>query len=1461
MNDQLLYAQFLGVLKRDGHITDPAVLSSWKLALSVHEAAPRIEAQYQYWRSAVSTAGLHEDRERHTTDKEAEDNTPSVQIWKKGGRLCMNAKCDDTQKTGTHGKDDHTTKTLQFDRTHGSSAAQDELWTLYVDPTASDFAVQYREWRQLHTGNDTPFRIRWKPPHSGERSPLVVNGYGIELALKRTDYIVIDDRQADETKQDTKASEINLDAGGEETANLKPLTSRELTDLSIKAASFVMASENPLKTLGRISQDFPKYAAALAAHEIDDDFATEHAANRAKLAPPGMSAFWINGVQINARDINVFSLLEHLRKERKLIGDIQELGFSASEAIALLSHQAITGSAMKGDDVTRYDWRHNQGEHPQSVIIWLNDLEKDSRYAQWPKEPQALLQRMYPGQLPTVALDVQNLIFPLDVTKRDDLVLVVDTLQNLVKRKIAARFGVVVSPVSKLAAEHAKIVYYLQDVYGLSAVMAYLEGLAAERKIAGANKGIFAAATANRKMRQDKSELAFDDVLASDLYEDTVKEVKFYLARLGADKPGAPYFANGVPIPSTDDWLQLMSNRLTADLQVVQMALFEGRLEEGTWLPSVFLENAQPNRNPLIVPEDESSVQMYDVGQLYKDFSAELASLPIVGFVNDQDSPKSASIIVFGDVTRAQGVELLVNAYKFAFSQSGIDVAFRSLGASEIDQSVIQEIVNRESSSLIEELKEKILDAVELSRSVEADGTCDLQLDALAKTLGLAAGEVGVLLNGRLIKFTEGTNFTDKDFRDFLAYETKKRIKPVLAALDALSLEDKAATSFRLARLTSLVALSSTNEVPEGIYDNAPGPRMDVVAIWEDKHTCVKSGDMSSAQIQVVTLLDPTSEVAQQWVPVLAVLSELESVHTRVYLNPPEKLTELPVKRFYRQVLHSESLFNEDGSVQGQSARFNGMPQDALLTITMDTPPSWLVAPKVSIHDLDNIKLSSLKSTASVTATYELEHILIEGHSRDLTNGNPPRGVQLALGTENDPAFASTIVMANLGYFQFKVNPGVYGLALQRGRSQEIFSLESAGILGQSMVNSTDIALLSFQGTTLFPRLSRKPGKRTEDVLEPSPLSADSIASKGAELADDILSKTGLADTKAGSYIAKGLKAGQKLLAKNGIDSTGIVPKHAPHADINIFSVASGHLYERMLSIMMVSVMRHTNHTVKFWFIEQFLSPSFKEFLPHLAAHYNFRFEMVTYAWPHWLRAQKEKQRVIWGYKILFLDVLFPLDLDKVIFVDADQIVRTDMYELVTHDLEGAPYGFTPMCDSRVEMEGYRFWKQGYWKNFLRGAPYHISALYVVDLKRFRAIAAGDRLRQQYHQLSADPNSLSNLDQDLPNHMQHNLPIHSLPQEWLWCETWCSDESLASARTIDLCNNPETKEPKLDRARRQVPEWNVYDEEIAAVARRVRERDGAVGVQAVREGSVQEEVVQGEGRKEMEKKKKGRDEL
>jgi len=83
-----------------------------------------------------------------------------------------------------------------------------------------------------------------------------------------------------------------------------------------------------------------------------------------------------------------------------------------------------------------------------------------------------------------------------------------------------------------------------------------------------------------------------------------------------------------------------------------------------------------------------------------------------------------------------------------------------------------------------------------------------------------------------------------------------------------------------------------------------------------------------------------------------------------------------------------------------------------------------------------------------------------------------------------------------------------------------------------------------------------------------------------------------------------------------------------------------------------------------------------------------------------------------------------------------------------------------------------------------------------------------------YNQLSRDPNSLSNLEQDLINFAQHQVPIYSLPNEWLWCETWCSQESKPAAKTIDLCQNPLTKEPKIVMARRIIAEWGTYHDEV-----------------------------------------------
>jgi len=934
------------------------------------------------------------------------------------------------------------------------------------------------------------------------------------------------------------------------------------------------------------------------------------------------------------------------------------------------------------------------------------------------------------------------------------------------------------------------------------------------------DKAAFENTIKNSKLRKDRETLEFNTVLESNQVGHRIFKARKYLGRLASNGPSAPIFVNGVPIPKNDNWLQLLSQRVSMDLQTIQRAVYEQEIQEDAWVPQHFLAEAAARRNPFMIPENDKDIALVEMAEFQEKHGKVLSTMPTVPPEEDEPKRDWGHLVVVADFDLHPSHTLLQSLVDFKIKNQAIEFVIIHNPSEGVEESSLSECV---ASNFLREknFNNGMLNAClflnsPMNRTPDVSAAFWKTAEPILDSLGLAPGEAGLLLNGRFVAIPNGYYFTEDDFNTLYAYELKKRIDPLRKALEDLKLSEKIKTAVDVAKIQSIVALSAISDVPEGIFETASTLRSELFKVWADSHTAIVKGDNNTASIQIVAVIDPATDLAQKWIPILKTLSEMDGVYLKLFLNPLRMLQELPVKRFYRYLLGSKPTFNEDGSVASLEAHFSGIPKEALLNLGMDVPPSWLVAPEESIHDLDNIKLSSLSSGANIDAVYGLESILIEGHSRDVTNsGQPPRGAEVVLATEKTPHFADTIIMANLGYFQFKASPGFYNIQLKSGRSQEIFNIDSAGSKGwapQVGDETSEIVLMSFQGTTLFPRLSRKPGKEEADVLDVDEGLASELVGKGSKKVDQLLGKIGL----GGFNTEKVLKKGADLLSGAKHD------KKSAQADINIFSVASGHLYERMLNIMMLSVMKHTKHTVKFWFIEQFLSPSFKTFLPSMAAEYGFKYEMVTYKWPHWLRGQTEKQREIWGYKILFLDVLFPLDLDKVIFVDADQIVRTDMYELVTHDLEGAPYGFTPMCDSRIEMEGFRFWKTGYWANFLRGRPYHISALYVVDLKRFRQMAAGDRLRQQYHSLSADPGSLSNLDQDLPNNMQFNLPIHSLPQHWLWCETWCSDESLKEAKTIDLCNNPQTKEPKLDRARRQVPEWTVYDEEIAALAKRTK---------------------------------------
>ncbi|KAL5004908.1 hypothetical protein ScPMuIL_018364 [Solemya velum] len=872
---------------------------------------------------------------------------------------------------------------------------------------------------------------------------------------------------------------------------------------------------------------------------------------------------------------------------------------------------------------------------------------------------------------------------------------------------------------------------------------------------------------------------------------------------------------NGIPLKKESLTMENFEEGVVAAIlqatPVIQKAAYDGSLHDNIVVLDWLMEkdNVMPRLNSRVLSPtistldftentDEMIFEDVDTFRMMssKDMTSILSQNMKYLTRKDEETVRAVTMWIVCDLETPIGRDLLYSALKnlksshelrlgVLFNPSDVEDSFISTAIyvalttleNQLARSLITKLVKEENVADLKSRAKTIADlevhGMDMEAYVQAlkEQTTDfltVHSTFVRKVLKFPAGRRGIVTNGKVIgPFEESEEFNQQDIElqeKYIYQQSAKRIREQIKKLGIVGDQG----SDLLMKVAALLTSKTTADSRKDLHYHA------------NVHSAVKiPSESSSPAFQIEAILDPLSTDAQKMAPMLMVLKEVANVDITIFMNSRSKLSDMPLKNFYRYVLEPTLQFKADGSLTaGPLAKFVDLPHKSLLTLGMNPPESWLVEAVRSPYDLDNILLEEVEY--GVTGEFDLEYILLEGHCHDATTGQPPRGLQFTLSAKNNPVVMDTIVMANLGYFQLKTNPGVWHLQMREGRSSEIYSI-SGHEYTDTPEGADDIVVTigNFKSKTIRVKVNKKTGMEDEDLL------AD-------EEEDD---STGLWGSLSSTL-------------------TGSVKEDDKDATLNIFSLASGHLYERLLRIMMLSVLKQTKMKVKFWFLKNYLSPTFKDFIPHMAENYGFQYELVQYKWPRWLTQQKEKQRIIWGYKILFLDVLFPLDVKKIIFVDADQIVRTDLQELNDFDLQGAPYGYTPFCSDRKEMDGFRFWKSGYWASHLAGRKYHISALYVVDLKKFRRIAAGDRLRGQYQGLSQDPNSLSNLDQDLPNNMIHQVKIKSLPQEWLWCETWCSDQSKAAAKTIDLCNNPLTKEPKLQAAMRIVPEWKNYDYEI-----------------------------------------------
>ncbi|XP_074465883.1 UDP-glucose:glycoprotein glucosyltransferase 1 isoform X1 [Sebastes fasciatus] len=1314
---------------------------------------------------------------------------------------------------------------------------------------------------KVHEGLATYVLRHYVANPSGKK--VYLSGYGVELAIKSQEYKAKDDTQVQgaevnatvigendpvdevqgflfgklktlypELKEQLKELRKHL---VESTNEMSPLKVWQMQDLSFQTAARILAAPavEALTVMKDLSQNFPTKARSITKTVVNSEIRKEIGENQKFFKgtlglQPGDSALFINGLHIDLDTQDIFSVFEVLRSEARVMEGLRSLHIDTPYI-----HDILKLNVQPSDSDYAVDIRN-------PAISWINNLETDHRYSSWPYNVQELLRPTFPGVIRQIRKNFHNLVIILDPIQENAAELL-SVAEMFYANNIPLRIGLV------FVVSDEDDIDGMQDA-GVALVRAYnyisdeVDSQSAfEAVISMFNRvaigGKLSVGDVVKVLEKRFPYVEVSSVLGADSnYDSNRKEGRGYYQQTGVG-PLPVVMYNGIPYQreqlDPDELETVTMQKILETTSLFQRAVYLGELATDHDVVDYIMNqpNVVPRINPRVLSTSRTYLDLSDTNNFFVDDYARFSTLDtkekstaVANSLNymtkkgmtttnrhDDGYIRPVTFWVVGDFDEPSGRQLLYDAIRHMKTSNNVRLGMinnpsaapsaessrvaRAVWAAMQTQSAnnaknfITKLAKEETAAALgkgADIGEFAVGGMDVSLFKDAyDGpNFDFLLSHAAycrDVLKLKKGQKAVISNGRIIGPLEEEEVFNQD--DFLLLESiilKTSGERIKSKVQQFGIEEDRASDLVMkvdAQLSSQPKGEARVE-----YDFA-----------DDRYSAVKirpkEGDV---YFDVVAVVDPVTRDAQKLAPLLLVLKQLVNVNLRVFMNCQSKLSEMPLKSFYRHVLEPEVAFQADGSFSpGPLAKFLDMPQSPLFTLNINTPESWMVESVQTRYDLDNIYLEEVENM--VAAEYELEHLLLEGHCFDVSSGQPPRGLQFTLGTASEPVIMDTIVMANLGYFQLKANPGAWILKMRKGRSDDIYKIYSHdGTDSPAESDDIIVVLNNFKSRIIKVKVQKKPDKFNEELLS------------------DVTEEN---DTGFWKSLTRGFTGGGKTEEL----------KQEKDDVINIFSLASGHLYERFLRIMMLSVLKNTKTPVKFWFLKNYLSPTFKEFIPHMAKQYGFQYELVQYKWPRWLHQQTEKQRIIWGYKILFLDVLFPLAVDKILFVDADQIVRTDLKELRDFDLEGAPYGYTPFCESRRDMDGYRFWKSGYWASHLAGRKYHISALYVVDLKKFRKIAAGDRLRGQYQGLSQDPNSLSNLDQDLPNNMIHQVPIKSLPQEWLWCETWCDDSGKRSAKTIDLCNNPMTKEPKLHAAVRIVAEWTDYDQEIKRLQTRVQE--------------------------------------
>jgi UDP-glucose:glycoprotein glucosyltransferase len=244
----------------------------------------------------------------------------------------------------------------------------------------------------------------------------------------------------------------------------------ELRQLSIQAAMVISQSKDPLWTLQLLAQNLPSFAVALSNVSVPDDFISrvEHAnqiyfsqdkSMRLKGTNDAVMDFRVNGrsIKVDRPSFNLFELINVFREENDLMKSIDDtFGFDLQlkdlvTAFITMGKDSFYERSLEdrndNEDSVRIDepkLRIDVGSGYKGAVIYLNDIEKDIEYRDWPKSVERAIYSVQFGGPLVIRRNVFTVLLVLDPLRANQGVL--ETLSmsiQMIQSGMPLRVGIV----------------------------------------------------------------------------------------------------------------------------------------------------------------------------------------------------------------------------------------------------------------------------------------------------------------------------------------------------------------------------------------------------------------------------------------------------------------------------------------------------------------------------------------------------------------------------------------------------------------------------------------------------------------------------------------------------------------------------------------------------------------------------------------------------------------------------------------------------------------------------------------------------------------------------------------------------------------------------------------------------------------------------------------------------------